>query len=124
MSQIEKLRKQLNLSQSQVANAVGVTQPTIQRLEKGKSLPGPDTLDLIAQVLADQAAAQIQALQPLLDIDADTLVKLHNRAKNKPGKKAAGKKKASAKKKARSKKKASKKKAAKKKRAVSRRKYV
>jgi transcriptional regulator with XRE-family HTH domain len=48
---IAALRKKLGLTQAQLAESVGVEQPTVQRWESGKREPDFDTLTTLAQAL-------------------------------------------------------------------------
>lgn len=48
---IAALRKKLGMTQAQLAEAVGVEQPTVQRWETGKREPDFDTLSTLAQAL-------------------------------------------------------------------------
>jgi DNA-binding XRE family transcriptional regulator len=49
--QIARLRIQRGLTQAQLAEMVGTRQPSIARIESGKSLPSLSFLERVAQVL-------------------------------------------------------------------------
>lgn len=48
---IKKARKAKNLSQRELAELMGVTQPIIVRLEKNRKMPSPDELQKLAAIL-------------------------------------------------------------------------
>ena len=48
---LQELRKINNLTQSQLAELVGVETMTVSRIENGSQYPKPDTLEKISQVL-------------------------------------------------------------------------
>lgn len=51
LEQLKALRRKRGLSQAQLAELIGVEQPTVQRWESGKRMPDLDSLQTLAQVL-------------------------------------------------------------------------
>jgi transcriptional regulator with XRE-family HTH domain len=57
---LARMRKAKHLTGAQLAAAVGMSQPKISRIERGKGLPDPEDIGLIAHALgADDALAQL-----------------------------------------------------------------
>lgn len=67
LQQLQALRKKRGLSQAQLAELIGVEQPTIQRWEKGKRMPDLDSLQSLAHALG---------VTPGSLIDGDALVSI------------------------------------------------
>lgn len=51
LDQLKVLRRKRGLSQAQLAELIGVEQPTVQRWESGKRMPDLESLQTLAQVL-------------------------------------------------------------------------
>lgn len=49
---LEKLRKAANLSRREVADRIGVRQPTVWAWEKGKAFPRAEKLPMLARILS------------------------------------------------------------------------
>lgn len=60
LGELQALRKKRKLSQQQLADLVGVEQPTIQRWEHGKRLPDLDALHRLAGVLGVSPGALLE----------------------------------------------------------------
>ncbi len=67
--QLARLRIQRGLTQKQLAEKVGKTQPSIARLESGRHVPTLDLLEQIATVLGARLTIRIE---PLEDAEAGT----------------------------------------------------
>lgn len=63
--EIRALREKKHLSQRELANRVGTTQPAIARLEAGNVSPSLSTLDKIADALGAEVSLQIIDLDEL-----------------------------------------------------------
>ncbi len=59
---IARLRKRVGLTGRELAYRMGVSQPTISRIENGKTLPTPDVVEALARIL-DASDAEIAALR-------------------------------------------------------------
>lgn len=74
---LKELRKRRGLSQAQLAERVGVEQPTVQRWEKGTRLPDLEKLEGLAKALGTTPGAlldggnELQALGPTLFVKGD-----------------------------------------------------
>lgn len=60
LTDLRPLRKKRQLSQAQLAERIGVEQPTVQRWESGKRLPDLDSLHKLAQVLGVTPGALLE----------------------------------------------------------------
>lgn len=60
LDELQALRRKRGLSQAQLAELVGVEQPTVQRWEKGKRLPDLDSLARLAAVLGVSPGALLE----------------------------------------------------------------
>lgn len=60
LDELQSLRKKRGLSQAQLAELVGVEQPTVQRWESGKRLPDLDSLHKLASVLGVTPGALLE----------------------------------------------------------------
>lgn len=65
--QLKTLRKKRNMSQQQLAEIIGVEQPTIQRWESGKRVPDLDNLQALARALGTTPGSLL---------DGDTVVSI------------------------------------------------
>ena len=72
---IKAARKRLNLTQDQLAEAMGVEQPTVQRWENGKRAPDESQIPALAQALQ---------VEPADLMDASILDALHLRPVGEP----------------------------------------
>lgn len=76
LEQLKTLRKKRGWSQAELAELVGVEQPTIQRWESGKRLPDLDKLQTLAEVLGVSPGSlldgdAIAAIGPLLFVKGE-----------------------------------------------------
>lgn len=60
LSELKPLRKKRRLSQAQLAELIGVEQPTVQRWESGNRLPDLDSLHRLAKVLGVTPGALLE----------------------------------------------------------------
>ena len=51
---VRKIRRNLDITQEQLAEAVGITSESISNIERGKTAPSFETLEKIAEVLQVQ----------------------------------------------------------------------